>query len=219
MPPPLLSALTVAGTAGEVLEQVDAADDELAATVQPTENELDTIIKKMDRIALTVTSSPNSFVHSNNHRHALLSEVVVAQPGIDKLKAVMEALTIEDDPEIQSLIVETAVQETKASLQTDTMDTSTDCDEDSDRDSDTEDSHDQDAAKIFSEDDLQMFEELSERFLATVRRYAPAAGAKHTGGLLNMLRAVKRGMEERKKVRQTSLNDYFSLKLYFSIQL
>ena len=94
----------------------------------------------------------------------------------------MEALTIEDDPEIQSLIVETAVQETKASLQTDTMDTSTDCDEDSDRDSDTEDSHDQDAAKIFSEDDLQMFEELSERFLATVPCFAPAAGAKHTGG-------------------------------------
>jgi len=56
-----------------------------------------------------------------------------------------------------------------------------------------------DADKIFSEDDLQMFEELSERFLATVRRYAPAAGAKHTGGLLNMLRAVKRGMEEGKK--------------------
>ena len=143
----------------------------------------------------------------------------MVQPGIDKLKAVMEALTIEDDPEIQSLIVETAVQETKASLQTGTMDTSTDCNEDSDGDSDTEDSHDQDAAKIFSEDDLQMFEELSERFLATVRRYAPAAEAKHTGGLLNMLRAVKRGMEERKKVRQTSLNDFFSLKLYFSIQL
>ena len=49
------SATGAAGTAGEVLEQVDAADAELAATVQPTEDELDTIIKKLDRIALTVT--------------------------------------------------------------------------------------------------------------------------------------------------------------------
>lgn len=91
------SAATAAGTAGEALEAVDTVDADLAATDQPTEDELGALIKKMDKIALTVTSS-NDFVHANNHRHALLNEVVVAPAGIDKLKAVLEMLTIEDDP-------------------------------------------------------------------------------------------------------------------------
>lgn len=199
------SAATAAGTAGEALEAVDTVDADLAATDQPTEDELGALIKKMDKIALTVTSS-NDFVHANNHRHALLNEVVVAPAGIDKLKAVLEMLTIEDDPEIESMIVKQAEADALMALQpTLAMDTSADNDDDSDTDDVV---HHADAEKVFSEDALQTFEQLSEGFLATLRRYAPAEGAKYTGPFLNLLRATRKGMEDKKKFKQTSITDF-----------
>jgi len=198
-------AATAAETAGEALEAVDTVDADLAATDQPTEDELGALIKKMDKIALTVTSS-NDFVHANNHRHALLNEVVVAPAGIDKLKAVLEMLTIEDDPEIESMIVKQAEADALMALQpTLAMDTSADNDDDSDTDDVV---HHADAEKVFSEDALQTFEQLSEGFLATVRRYAPAEGAKYTGPFLNLLRATRKGMEDKKKFKQTSITDF-----------
>ena len=191
----------------DVVEQMDAADADLAASLQPTEDELLQITEKMDKIAALVVASP-AFVHSNNHRPDLLAEVVPADGHADKLQAAMDALTIEDDPEIIDIIVKAAEKETENNLSSDGA-TAAAADPDDDEDeADREDDED-DQELVFNDDDMVLFEELSGRFLATARTFAPAEGARYVGAFMNLVRAVKRGMGESKKLKQTTLHSFF----------
>ena len=159
----LIKSLTTLGSSGDAatLNQAEKAGGDIEAAVEPTDEESIAITEKMDRIVAIVVSNPSTFTHPNNHRHEVHSDIVIAQDGTDKVKAALDVLTFGRWPRHSA--------ETQHVLDP--------LPEENDDDTDNDDDNDENGDDVtFSEDDLQIFEQLSKRFLATVRQ---AAGAKH----------------------------------------
>jgi len=58
-------------------------------------------------------------------------------------------------------------------------------------------------------DELEMYEQLTERFFANARKCAPEALTKHAAPISSLLTDIKRGMLKATS-KQTSLHSYFS---------
>jgi len=212
------AAVAVADTAGDSAagaaadpeeheeEQLDAADADLVASLEPSDEEIQAMMQTMDRIALTVTTS-TIFQNSKSQRPALLQDVIVAAPGVDKLKAALDSLTIEDNPLVQDLIVKEADRAALAELApASEAGAAAMVVDDS---GDEEPSSTANDATPFSEDAFETFEAMLPQFFATVNKFAPAAGRKHTGAVVNLVRAVKQGMREGRKLVQPSISSFF----------